>query len=79
MQGWTFTREDWEEEMDKVKAIVAESLVDAKLADAIKTDKWCASHTVLIRKASIFRKLIRGTGKKEEKYRYIVVKKKAVF
>jgi len=79
MQSWAFTREDWEDEMEKIKVVVALALVDAKLAEGKEADKWCASHTILIRKPPIFKRLIRAvSGKKKEereKYQYIIVKK----
>ena len=77
MQGWTFTRENWEEEMDKVKVLVAGGLVNAKLIDGKEADKWCASHTILLRKPPIFRRLIGIVTRKkeEEKHLYIIVKK----
>lgn len=75
MEGWTFTRETFEEELEKIKVQVAGALVDANLIDPKKADEWCSLHTILMRKHPIFRRLIGSLSGKKEGYYYVIVKR----
>jgi hypothetical protein len=63
---WNMTQENMEDTADMVKAIVAEAMVGDGLLPAEVADAWCASHTVIMRKKSIFRTISDLWKKAEE-------------
>lgn len=57
MEMYTFTNEQLEDFIDKTKLAFMGALVYEKLIDDEVADKWCASHTLILRKRSFFRTL----------------------
>ena len=60
-----YTTSDIEENADVLKTIILKALVSDDLLDAEEADEWAATHTLIIRKKSIFRTLS-GLWKKEQ-------------
>jgi hypothetical protein len=57
MEMMTYTKESLEEYSDQVKIAIMTSLVSEKILEQEAADEWCANHTVILRKKSIFRTL----------------------
>ncbi len=66
MVVYDLTREDLGESADQTKALVLEQLVRDGLIDEKIADEWCAEHTIIFRKKTIFRTVSTLFCKKEE-------------
>jgi len=72
----TLLRRGSEKEADFVKTVILKRLVKDGLLGEEEADTWCASHTIILRKKSLFRTISSAWDKKEEivdGYYYIVV------
>ena len=63
--GYYSMNMDYEDIIESTKVAVLTSLVKSKLMDKNIADEWCETHTVIIRKKSLF-KTITDKWKKEE-------------
>ena len=73
-----FTQSELEDFSDKMKVIIVQALVNDGLIDAKSVDLWCANHTVIMRKKSVFR-TISDLWKRKKKHEsgvtFIVIEK----
>lgn len=72
------TKEDLEVNADLCKVTILRELVAEGLMDEKIADKWCAAHTVILRKKNLFRTISKLFKKEEESegLLYIVVKQR---
>lgn len=75
IESFTFTKDEFEDNLDDVKAVIVSSLVRSNLLLEEDADKWCSEHTIIIKKKSLFRSFIQKIKKEPEEYQYLVVKK----
>jgi len=80
MEMYNCTTEKLEEYCDTAKLITVTALFNAGLLnmDEQDADKWCASHTVLLRTKTLFRSIFKKREKQPEDYhphRFLVVKR----
>lgn len=75
LDTFAMMKDDFENEADKIKAIILDALVKDGLLGENQADNWCKTHTIILRKKSIFR-TISDAWKKEhdsQGYLYVVV------
>lgn len=66
IKTWTMTQSDLEDTADSIKAVIAEAMVDSGILAADAANKWCASHTLIMRKKNIFKTISDLWEKSEE-------------
>lgn len=62
---WTLTKSDMEENYDQVKALILRTLVEEGAIEESLADNWCAEHTVILTKKSIFKTITDRFSKAE--------------
>lgn len=73
-----YSKEDMEADLDKAKVEVVETLVKEGLLSDLEGEKWCNTHTIIMRKKSFFRTISRAWRMAKplsNNYYLIVVKK----
>ena len=76
MELLSLDKETFENNLDKAKTVVLASLVDEGIINKDDADKWCATHTIILKKKTFFRTIskIWGQTKDDDDYNMIAVK-----
>ncbi|KKL94959.1 hypothetical protein LCGC14_1859510 [marine sediment metagenome] len=74
---YTLTTEEFEDSLDHAKASVMKALVGDGLLEEDVADKWSLSHTVIVRRKSVFKSFLSNLWKdaktKEGESYYLIV------
>ena len=75
--GGMYSLRELEEHSDKTKAAILQALMREGLLEDEVAEKWCETHTIILRKKGIFRTITDKFFKVEEEenvYNFIIVK-----
>lgn len=78
MEAYRFMKEELEDYIDDAKVAFLASLVVEGVIDKDVADKWCASHTIVLKSKSIFRTITNLWSKAthyNDGFYFVVVKK----
>lgn len=62
---WTMSKSELEDNYDQIKSVVVGALVKEGAIEQDLADEWCAEHTVILSKKSIFRTITDKFSKSE--------------
>lgn len=77
MITYSLTKEDLEDWGESFKTAIVSALVSENIIELSVADEWCASHTVILKKKSIFKtisNLFSNATSEDRSYRLLVVK-----
>jgi len=71
---WNLHRDEMDDLADNAKALVVAALVDEGELDKDIGNEWCKTHTLVLRKKTMFRTLLEKIVQKESE-QFVVVKR----
>lgn len=74
---WTFHQNDLEDYLDDCKATIMQSLVNEEMIEQSKAERWCETHTIILRRTSLFQSFIKRFLRKDEGGHYMIIVKAA--
>lgn len=66
MEVYTFSIAEFEDVLDRVKVTVLRDLARKDMIDFEEADRYCAEHTIIVRKNSFFRTLSKAWSDKQD-------------
>lgn len=66
MEVYTFSVAEFEDVLDRTKVTLLRDLVRKGMIDFEEAEKYCATHTIIVRKTSIFRTISRAWSDKQD-------------